>query len=317
MWQVERYALVILVLVQVAIFAALRPASFASVANLQAIIGSQASIALVALGALVPLVAGQFDLSVGSVTGLTSMTAATVMSRFGGSLLLAVVIALLVGALCGVVNGFVITKLKVNAFITTIGTATVIAGLIQAYTDGISISSNISPTLTSLGSARLLGIPKPAYITAAATLLVWYFLSQTPMGRNLHALGSNPRAARLVGIRADRGVFLSFVISGLLGAVAGIVTLGVIGSADPSIGGVDFMLPALAAVFLGATCIVPGVYNALGSIIGLLFVAVGVSGLTLLGVQSWIESVFDGAALIIAVAVSSALVRRRRGSEVV
>lgn len=315
LWQVERFALVILVLVQVAVFTGLRPASFATLANFQVVIGSQASVALIALGAIVPLVAGHFDLSVGSITGLTSMVAAAVMSRFGGSLLVAIVLALAFGAACGVFNGIAVTKFRVNSFITTIGSATVITGLIQAYTHGLSISSNISPSLTSLGTSDELGIPRSVYVTAAATLLVWYFLQHTPTGRNLHALGSNPRSARLVGIRTDMAVFVAFVISGVLGGAAGIVTLGVIGSANPSISGVDYMLPALAAVLLGATCIVPGVYNVLGTIVGLLFVAVGVSGLTLLGVAPWVESVFDGAALIIAVAASSALVRHRRGSE--
>jgi len=307
--------LVALIGVLVATFCLLRPETFATAANAQVILGSQASLAIVALGALIPLVAGHFDLSVGAIAGLSSVVAAAAMARFHQSLPTAIAVALAVALLCGLLNGFVVTRLRVNSFIATVGSATVIGGLVQAYTHGLSISSDISPSLTSLGSAHLLGLPRSVTAAALATLAVWYLLAHTPFGRHLQALGSNARAARLVGIRADASVWLAFAASGVLGGAAGVVSLGVLGNANPQVGGVDYMLPALAAVFLGATVIEPGRYNAFGTILGLVFVAVGVSGLTLLGVDSWVQSVFNGVALVIAVAASSALLRHRRGAE--
>lgn len=315
LWQAERFALIAIIAVLVVTFSILRPASFATTANLQVILGSQASLAVVALGALIPLVAGHFDLSVGAVAGLSSVTAATTMDRFHQPLAVAVATALVVAALLGMVNGAVVTRLRVNSFIATVGSATIIGGLVQAYTHGLSISSGISPSLTSLGSAKLFGVPRSVSAAAIATLVVWYLLAHTPLGRHLQALGSNPRAARLVGIRADASVFSAFVMSAVLGGAAGVISLGVLGNANPQVGGVDYMLPALAAVFLGATVIEPGRYNAFGTILGLIFVAVGVSGLTLLGVDAWVQSVFNGVALIVAVAASAALLRHRSGAE--
>jgi len=315
LWQVERFALVGIIAVLVTTFCILRPATFATTANAQVILGSQASLAVVALGALIPLVAGHFDLSVGAVAGLSSVVAAAAMARFHQSLPIAIAVALLVALACGVVNGLVVTRLRVNSFIATVGSATVIGGLVQAYTHGLSISNGVSPALTSLGTAHLFGLPRSVTVAALATLAVWYLLAHTPLGRHLHALGSNTRAARLVGIRADASVFSAFVMSALLGGVAGVISLGVLGNANPQVGGVDYMLPALAAVFLGATVIEPGRYNAFGTILGLIFVAVGVSGLTLLGVNSWVQSVFNGVALVVAVAASAALLRHRSGAE--
>lgn len=314
-YQVERFALVLILAALIVVFSTLRGSTFATVANVQVIVGSQSTLALIALAALVPLVANQYDLSVGSIAGLSSVVAATSMSRFHHSLFVAIVVALAFGVVCGLVNALVVTSLRVNSFVATVGMATILDGVIQAYTKGIGISSGISPTLTSLGTERIAGIPRSVFVAAAATLAVWYALEHTPFGRHLRAMGSSPKAARLVGIRTDAETAMAYVVSALLASAGGIVSLGVLGGANPSVGGVDYMLPALAAVFLGATAFTPGSYNALGTMVGLIFVAVGVSGLTLLGVSAWVQSVFNGAALIVAVATSAALLRRRRGAE--
>jgi ribose transport system permease protein len=314
LWQLERFALVGIIVVLAAVFWALRPGTFGTVANVQVILGSQASLSVIALGALIPLMAGHFDLSVGAVAGLSGIACAAAMARLHQSLAVAIVLALAISVACGAVNGFVITRLRVDSFIATVGSGTIIGGLVQAYTGGLSISNGISPALTSLGSTHPLGVPRSVVVAGIAVLAVWYLQAHTPLGRHLYALGSNPRAARLVGIRAEASIFTAFVMSAMLGGIAGIVELGVQGNANPQVGGVDYMLPALAAVFLGATVIEPGRYNAIGTVLGLIFVAVGVSGLTLLGVNSWVQSVFNGAALIVAVAASAALRHRRTGS---
>jgi ribose transport system permease protein len=141
-------------------------------------------------------------------------------------------------------------------------------------------------------------------------LLVWYFLMQTPPGRHLEAIGSNESAARLVGLPVDRLVAIAFFASSFIGGVAGVLLTSRQGGADPT-SGPAFLFPALAAVFLGATTIRPGRYNVWGTVIGIFLIAVAINGFTFLGAQSWVSPVFNGAALVLAVLVSTLMGRRR------
>jgi ribose transport system permease protein len=143
----------------------------------------------------------------------------------------------------------------------------------------------------------------------AVAVAVWYLLTQTVFGRNLSAIGSNEQSATLVGIKVPRVVFVSFLISGLLGSLAGMLLIANQGNANPAVGGINVMLPALAGVFLGVSAFTPGKYNVPGTVVGLLFVAVAVSGLALLGVAPWVEPVFNGTAVVLAVTLSTFLGR--------
>jgi ribose transport system permease protein len=188
--------------------------------------------------------------------------------------------------------------------------ATLLGGLIQWYTGGQAITSGIDPALPSFGGDTWLGLPRVIYVVALATIVLWYLLGQTPFGRSLYAIGSNPRSARLVGVRVNRSVWTTFVLAGAMAGVAGILQLARTGSATAD-GGTNLLFPALAAAFLGATSVVPGFFNPIGTIIGVLFVSVSVSGLTLSGASAWVSPVFNGAALLVAVALSRYLGRHR------
>lgn len=308
----ERYGLVVL-LVLVVIYFSLTTDAFDTQANFRSIVGNNSVLAIAALAAIVPLVGGQFDLSVGSVLGITSIATAAALSRFDVPLPLAMLIGVGLGAFIGLLNGLLIARVGVNAFITTLGTATVLGGIVQWYTEGQSIVTGIPDSLTNLGSGTWLNLPRTLFFLVAFALLLWYILAYTPYGRYLHAVGSSPESARLTGLPVPRIVMLSFVLSGTLAGVAGVMQVARSGLANPQIGP-NFVLPALAAAFLGATAIRPGRYNVPGTVLAVFFLAATVSGLTLAGVAPWVEPTFNGTALIVAVAMSTVIARRRAAS---
>jgi ribose transport system permease protein len=308
----QRYALLLLLAAVVAVFSVRLPDSFPTVLNFRNIVGNQSVLAIVSIAAILPLIAGQFDLSIGSVLGLTSIATASALSRFSAPLWVAALVGIGLGAAVGAFNGVAVAKLGVNALITTLGVATVITGLISWYTQGLSILTGIPKALTDLGSGLWLGLPRALYGLALVALIAWYLLEHTPYGRYLHAVGSNPNAARLVGLDVDRVVILSFTIAGAMIGFGGVLQVARQGGGNPQTGNF-FLMPALSAAFLGATTIHPGRFNVPGTVAAVFFLATTVSGLSLSGVDTWVESVFNGAALAVAVGLSTVLGRRRAG----
>jgi ribose transport system permease protein len=300
----ERYALLALLVAVVVVFA-LTEHNFRTMANLRVILSTQSALLILALAALFPLIAGQFDLSVAAVMGTSSIAAAGVMSKNHAPLPLAIVVGILVGLVIGTFNGWLVTRLRVNSLIVTLGVATILPGLVDWYSSGLTIVSGIPQSLINLASGDLIGLPRSIYWVIPVVVIVWYVLTQTPWGRRLEAIGANQEAARLVGVPNDRLVLSSFVVSGGLSALAGVLSLAQNGSADPQTSLGSLLLPALAAVFLGATAFRPGHYNVAGTVVAVFFVAFSVSGLTLAGTAPWVNQVFNGAALIVAVTLST------------
>lgn len=307
----ERFGVLGVLATLVVVFSLLNSV-FPTVENWQAIVASQSVVLVIALGLMVPLIAGNFDLSVGAVAILSSIVVAGAQQDHDAPLWLAIIIGIAAGVIVGIVNGLIVSKLRLNALIATLGTSAIVAGLIDNYTGGNAIVNNISPALIDFGSGTFGGIPRLAVIAAIAAIAIAYLLTQTPYGRKLFAIGSSRPAAELVGIRVPRVVFASFVVSGALAGMAGVLMLAQQGSGNPSANGLSVLLPALAAVYLGASTLYPGTFNVPGTILGLILVAVLVSGLTLQGVASWVQPVATGSALIVAVGASEAFRRRRR-----
>jgi len=303
----ERAGLPILAALMFAFFAinSTSGSIFTSSANLDNILGNQAVTGLVALAMVVPLVAGYFDLSVSATTGVANVAMAAFIGTHGWPILPAM-IAVLIGA----INGFLVAKVNLNGFVVTLGTYTLLGGLVQLYTKGQLITNGIPSSFGAWGAEDWFGVPRPFVLLMVLAGVTWYLLSQTPFGRYLEGIGSNESAARLVGINVTRKVWASFVISGVIAAAAGILATSRAGSGSPETG-TAFLFPALAAVFLGATTIRPGRYNVWGTMIGVYFVAISVSGLTLLGAEVWVQPVFNGTSLIVAVALSTIFARQR------
>lgn len=309
----ENYALLLLTIAVFAFFTFFpaSSATFPTLTNLNVILGSQAVIALIAIAALFPLVCGYFDFSLGAIAAMAQVLTAGFMAKSGWPLWLAVVVPVLLAALVGVVNGFLVTRLHMSPFVTTLGMATLISGIMVWYTGGQTIVSGINPAMARFGSSRLFGLPSVVFVLLGVAAVAWYFFTHTPFGRSLYAIGSSASSAKLVGIRVDRNVWTTFIVAAAIAGLAGVMQLSRAGSASASTGN-DLLFPALAAVFLGATAIAPGFFNVIGTIIGAVFVSISVSGLTLSGASGWASNVFNGLALLAAVGLSTYLGRRKR-----
>ncbi|MEV6346202.1 ABC transporter permease [Actinoplanes sp. NPDC051851] len=308
----ERNALLAL-LIAIVVFFSVWPQSsavFFTTENFSVLLGNQAVVALLALAAILPLVSNYFDFSLGSIAAASTVLQAGLMSRHDVPLWLAALLGILLGAAIGGVNGLLVTRFRLSAFVTTLGMATLLGGVIQWYTGGQTIVNGISDGLIDFGSSTWLGLPRVVYVVILFAIVLWYLLVHTPYGRTLYAIGANPRSAKLLGIPADRNVHLSFVLAGLIAGVVGVLQLARSGSATADTG-TSILFPALAAAFLGATAVRPGFFNVVGTMIGVLLVSVSVSGLTLAGASAWVSPVFNGAALLIAVGLSTYLGRHR------
>ncbi|QGG40327.1 ABC transporter permease [Aeromicrobium yanjiei] len=283
---------------------------FLSSGNLHNIFANQSVTGLIAIGMVIPLVAGYFDLSVAAIAGLSSVTFASVSGTHGQPVISGIVAAIGVALVAGGINALLVAVLRLNPFIATFGMYILIGGLLEWYTDGSPVGSGLPNSLGDFGNQEFLGIAILFWLLMVLALVAWYVLTQTPFGRVLTAIGSNENAARLAGFRVDRSLVIAFMGSALFGGMAGVVLTTRSMVAD-STQAQSFLFPALAAVFLGQTAIRPGLNNVWGTMFGVFLVAVAVNGLQLLGADTWVTPVFNGAALVISVALSTLIARAR------
>jgi ribose transport system permease protein len=284
------------------------PDTFLRVNTLTIILGDQAITAMLALGIIIPLAAGVFDLSFAGVCGVAVAVTAWAQVE-GWNPAAAALLAVLVATAIGAVNGFVVVKLKVNSFIATLGMSSLLLALTYWITDGVQIVSGFADWFLDLGTLQIIGIPLPFYAMVVLAIVVYIVIEYLPIGRYLYASGGNPVAARLAGVRVDRIVFGSLVVSSLIAGLAGVVLAARLGTASPDIGP-SYLLPAFSAVFLGSTQIKPGRVNVVGTLIAIYLLATGVKGLQLAGAPVYVDDLFNGAALIIAVALAARSARK-------
>ncbi len=307
--QMERYGLVIGLLVLVAFFGAIRPETFLSWGNISGMLGSQAILAIVALALIIPLTANDFDMSIASVLALSSVIVAVLNAQMGAPLWLAIAAALAMGLVVGLINGFLITYFRIHSLIVTIGTGTFATGVAVWFSGAQTISGVDFALMQFVIVKRIFGIPIVFYYALLLAAIIWYFFERTAAGRRVLFVGRGREVARLSGINTDRVRRGALLASSLLGAIAGILYCGTQGAADPS-SGTSFQLPAFAAAFLGSTAIIPGRFNAWGTLIAVYFLVVGITGLIFMGMSSYVQSMFYGGALLVAVVLSQ-LVRGR------
>lgn len=297
----------------IALFGVLKTDTFLTVDNFRAIAGNQAVAAILAIALVVPLVTGQFDLSVASVLTLSMIVCTGLFSSFHAPVWLAVTAGITVGLLIGLVNGVCVARIGINSLIVTLATGSGAVGAAQWWTNGTIFSQDIPASFQGLGQDNLAGIPQPVIYMLIIAALAWWLLERTPVGRYLYALGDNPDAARLTGLRTSRLTVGAFVTSGGLAGLAGVVEAAKLGAGNPTVGA-GFLLPAFAAAFLGATIFRLGQYNVLGTLVAVFVVAVGIAGLEQLGVPFYIEPIFTGIVLLGAVALTKLEGRRPAGA---
>lgn len=310
----ERFGLVFVWAVMIVVFGIALPGIFLTWTNFSIMFATQAPGAVLALALIIPLTAGDYDLSVGANLTLAAVTIGVLNAVGGIHIGIAVMAALAGGAVVGLINAFFIVYVRIPSLVVTLGTTSVITGIVQWMTNSSTIGG-ISPTLIDLVvRGRLFGISYAFYYVIAIALVIWVVFEYTPLGRRILFVGRGREVARLSGIDVAKVRCGSLVASGVLAAAGGVIYAGLLGAADP-FSGLNFLLPAFAAAYLGATAIIPGRFNPWGAVISVYFLSTGITGLTMLGIPLWVTSAFNGAALILAVTVSQ-FVRGRQETDV-
>ena len=304
------YGLVVLTLVLIILFSLVLPDTFPTLLNLRSIISDKAIIALLSLGAMIPMAAGRIDLTVGYGIVLWHILAISLQTMFGIPWPVAVLIVLALGALMGVLNGLLVEVAKIDSFIATLGTGTILYSLALWHTGGRQVVGVVSASFYALNGTMVLGLPVTGFYVLAIALVMWLTLEYLPVGRYLYAIGASPKAAALNGIPVRRYVMGSFIVSGLLTALTGILLASKLRIGQASVG-LEYLLPALVGAFLGSTTIKPGRVNVWGTLIGVIILAVGISGIQQFGGSFWVEPLFNGVTLLVAIGIAGYAQRKR------
>jgi ribose transport system permease protein len=302
------WGLLLLLILLLIVFSLLLPDTFPTLFNIKSILSNKSVQALVALAVFIPMTANHFDLSAGFNLGISQVLAIGLQGQ-GLPWWAAVIAVLAMGALVGLANGVLVTRVKIDSFIATLGTGTVLYGLNAWYTGGQQVLADLPPPFLAI-SGSIGVVPLPAVYTLVVSLCLWIVFEYLPLGRFLYVLGASPRAAELNGISARRYVTLGFVAAGTLASFAGIVLQSQLQIGQSSVGQ-EFLLPAFTAALLGATSVRPGRVNVWGTVLAVSVLAVTVAGLNQLGAPFFVEPLFNGSMLILAVGLAVQASQRR------
>ncbi|ELG5194139.1 ribose ABC transporter permease [Vibrio cholerae] len=303
-WLIEQKSLIALLFL-VVVVSFLNP-NFFTVDNLLNILRQTSVNAIIAVGMTLVILTAGIDLSVGSVLALCGAFAATLVAM-EVPVLVAVPTALLAGAALGAISGIIIAKGKVQAFIATLVTMTLLRGVTMVYTDGRPISTGFTDTADTFawfGTGYALGIPVPVWLMVVVFAGAWYLLNHTRFGRYIYAVGGNESATRLSGINVDRVKIGVYAICGLLAALAGIIVTSRLSSAQPT-AGMGYELDAIAAVVLGGTSLMGGKGRIMGTLIGALIIGFLNNALNLLDVSSYYQMIAKAVVILLAVLVDN------------
>ncbi|MBP0616937.1 ABC transporter permease [Jiella mangrovi] len=307
------YGLPIITLALIVLFSIILPNTFPTLLNLRSVISDKGVIALLALAAMIPMAAGKIDLTVGYAIVIWHILAISLQTVFGIPWPLAVLIVLLLGAFVGFLNGLLVEVAQIDSFIATLGTGTVLYAIALWYTGGRQVIGMLPAGFLAINGTMLFGLPIAGAYVLLVALVLWAVLEYTPTGRYLYAIGANPNAAALNGIDVKRFTIGAFVASGALTAAAGVLLASKLRIGQASVG-LEYLLPALVGAFLGSTTIRPGRVNVWGTVIGVVILAVGISGIQQFGGSFWVEPMFNGMTLLIAIGIAG-YAQRKRGAK--
>jgi ribose transport system permease protein len=300
----SRYGTLIGLGLMLILFTVRAPAVFPTGQNFINILAQGSLTAIIAAGLTMALVVGEFDLSVGYLASFSGLLVVGFMALQGLPLFVAIPLMLVIGGAIGAVNGVLVTKVRINAVIATLGVGTILIGLGFAYSP-FPIVTNIPPEFSILSLGRVIpGIPNSVPIMVIVLAILWVILNKTDLGQKMQAVGGNKEAARLSGIRVDRVKIFAFTTAGVCAALTGVMLSSLLGSGTSSAGN-GYLLNAFAAVFLGSATLRDGEFHILGTLVGVLVISVGFNGLSIFGAPSWAQQVFSGGILIIAVGLST------------
>lgn len=308
----SRYGTIIGLLLMVLFFSINAPGVFLSRANFLNILSQASLTAIIASGLTYTLVVGEFDLSIGYVASFVGLIVTGLMAYEGFPIWLSIICALALGAGIGILNGLLVTKVRINAVISTLGIGTMLTGIGFTYS-AFPIATGIPRAFTDISLGRIVfGLPNPVIIMVVVLLALWTVLNKTDIGQKMQAVGSNMEAARLSGIRVDRIKIFAFATAGFCAALTGTLLSSLLGSG--TLAAADgYLLDAFAAVFLGSATLREGEFHITGTLVGVLILAVGFNGLSIFGAPTHFQPIFKGGILVLAVGMS-ALARRYAAS---
>ncbi|MFE1884533.1 ABC transporter permease [Streptomyces diastatochromogenes] len=307
------YGLLALTALLFLVFSLALPGTFPTRETINAILATQSIPAILALAAMVPIVTRAFDLSIGYGLGLAHVMVLQLIVEGHWPWPLAC-LAVLVGAgVVGVLNGVIVEFGQIDSFIATLGTGSMLYAVTGWVTGGARIvpgPGGLPTGFTDLYDSTFLGVPVPAFYVLALVAVLWLVLERLPLGRSLYVVGSNPRAADLLGIPTRKYTVYAFTASGLITGFAGVLLAAQLQVGNPSVG-LDYLLPAFAGALLGSTAVRPGRANPLGTLVAVTVLAVGLTGIAQLGGDFWTTPLFYGGTLLLAVGLAGYSARRR------
>lgn len=290
----------ILALIILCIIVSVISPTFLQISNLRNLFTQISVNAVISLGMTFVILTGGIDLSVGSIVAIAGAVSAVTIKNTG-SISLGILAALFTGILVGFINGIIVSKGRIQAFIATLATQTVFRGVTYVFTGGNPISG-LGDSFMKLTNSRILGIPVPVIITIIVFAICAYVLTQTRYGRYVYAVGGNEDSSRLSGINVNSVKNWVYIISGATAAIAGIIVTSRIGSAAPTAGS-GYELDAIAAIVIGGTNLVGGEGTILGTLIGVLIIGVLNNGLNLMDVSAFYQTIVKGLVILLAVLI--------------
>ena len=307
------WGLPILAVILFIVFSIVLPDSYPTFSNLQGILSNQAIPAILALGAMIPIVTGNFDLSMGYGVGLAHVVVMWFLAYKHVPWIWICLLVIVGGALVGLINGLLVEFAQIDSFIATLGTGSVL----YAFSGWITGGGRIVPpfkglpiSFTDIYDRHILGLPMGFYYVILLVIILGLVLELLPAGRALYVIGSNPRAAELVGVPKRRYTIMAFVTASAITGFAGCLLAAQQQIGNPSLGS-EYLLPAFVGALLGSTTIRLGRANAMGTFVAVAILAIGVSGIQQLGASFWVTPLFNGLTLLAAVGLAGYSTRRR------
>ena len=306
------YGLPILMVLLIILFSVLLPDTFPTMLDLRSIIADKAIIAMLSLAAMIPMVSGKIDLTVGYGIVLWHILAISLQVNFGVPWPVAVLVVIAISAVVGLLNGILVEVARIDSFIATLGTGTVLYAIALWHTGGQQVVGMLPNGFLDLNATRVLGLPITGFYVLGLAFVMWFVLEHLPIGRYLYAIGANPKSAALNGIPVQRYTIAAFVASGALTGIAGVLLASKLRIGQASVG-LEYLLPALVGAFLGSTTIKPGRVNVWGTMVGIAILAIGIAGIQQFGGSFWVEPMFNGVTLLVAIGIAG-YAQRRRGA---
>lgn len=307
---ISRSSLIGIWILTAAGFAVFETDLFLQEGTFKTIFGSQYELVFLTLALVCTFIVGEFDLSIASVMGLAGTVLSLLYVNEGVPIAVAVILALVAAAAVGAVNGFLVVKIGVDAIVATLGMGTLVLG-ITLWITNLSTINGLPESFAQLAIRDVFGLPIAFFYALGACVILAYILGFTPLGRRMAFVGSNREVARLAGVNVTRLRLGAYVAGACVAGVAGVLLAATLGGYNPNTSG-NYLLPAFAAVFLGTAVIQPGRFNPFGAFIAVYFLQTGIVGLQLAGLTGWVENVFYGGALVLAVSATT-LIRKRTG----